>query len=183
MTQFSKIQALVVAGLMIAIGVLMPWLLGHSVGLPGTVLLPMHIPVLLGGLLVGPKYGLMIGVITPILSNLITGMPPTFPMLPIMIGELGVYGFVSGFIFAKTSKIQNGFVRVYASMLPAMILGRAMYGIIFGVLVLSSSYTSESIRALTVPLALVTGLPGIAIQLVAIPIITFSILNLKSRHN
>jgi len=179
MTQFSKIQALVVAGLMIAIGVLMPWLLGHAVGLPGTVLLPMHIPVLLGGLLVGPKYGLLIGIITPILSNLITGMPPTFPMLPIMIGELGVYGFVSGLIFSKASKIQNGFVRVYASMLPAMILGRAMYGAIFGIMFL----TSGTGMALTVPAALVMGLPGIAIQLVAIPIITFSILSLKSQHN
>ena len=179
MTQFSKIHAMVVAGLLIAIGILLPMALGHAVGLPGTVLLPMHIPVILAGLLTGPKYGLLVGIITPILSNLITGMPPTFPMLPIMIGELGVYGLVSGFLFLKFSNVQNGFVRVYMSMLPAMILGRAIYGAIFYVLVLASSYTADSIRALTVPAAIITGLPGIAIQLVAIPVITFSVLNLR----
>ena len=56
----------------------------------GTALSPMHIPVLLCGLLCGWPYGAFCGVVGPLLSSLLSGMPPA-AMLLYMIPELCVY--------------------------------------------------------------------------------------------
>lgn len=84
------------AGLLIALGILIPFVTGHAFGVQGTVLLPMHFTVLLAGFLLGPFWGAVIGVLTPLISSVLTGMPPAFPMLPLMIGELGTYGWATG---------------------------------------------------------------------------------------
>ena len=47
----------------------------HSVGLGG-VLSPMHIPVLLCGIVCGGGAGFLCGLIGPVLSSLLSGMPP-----------------------------------------------------------------------------------------------------------
>ncbi len=71
----TNARQLVMAALCAALGVVLPVAL-HSIPNAGSILLPMHIPVLLCGLVCGPVYGLGCGVLTPLLSSLITGMPP-----------------------------------------------------------------------------------------------------------
>ena len=159
--KLSKTRRLTLAGLLMAVGLLLPYFTSHMFGLSGTVFLPMHIPVLLIGLICGEGYGALSGFLIPVVSSMLTGMPPVFPMLPIMAGELVVYGFVSGFIHRKTGK-------VYISMLPAMVCGRIVYGLIFTALTIANG---EALRALSVSAAFVQGLPGIVIQLIFIPII------------
>ena len=61
----------------------------HAVPNAGSVILPMHIPVLLCGLICGWPFGLACGLIGPLLSNLFTGMPP-MAALPAMLVELAV---------------------------------------------------------------------------------------------
>lgn len=163
--QITKTQRLVSAGLLTAVGLILPYFTAHIFGLPGTVLLPMHIPVFLIGLICGPYYGAICGLIIPTMSSLLTGMPTVFPMLPIMAGELTVYGFISGLLHQKTG-------RVYLSMIPAMICGRVIYGLIFTALTMAGG---EELRALSVSAAFIQGLPGIAVQLVLIPVIVKTI--------
>lgn len=161
----TKTRRLVWAGLFTAVGLLLPYFTSHMFGIPGTVLLPMHIPVFIIGFICGTDYGAICGLVIPILSSLLTGMPAAFPMLPIMAGELMVYGLISGLLYRKTGK-------VYLSMIPAMICGRLIYGIIFAALTLAGG---EALRALSVSAAFINGLPGIVIQLVIIPVIVKAI--------
>src|SRR5690625_750917 len=86
-------RSLVTAGLLLAIGIIIPSIF-HTTGIPGTVFLPMHIPVLLGGFLLPLPLAFLLGVLTPMLNSIITGMPPLFPMAIIMVFELGFYGFM-----------------------------------------------------------------------------------------
>ncbi|MDL2224834.1 DUF1893 domain-containing protein [Eubacteriales bacterium OttesenSCG-928-M02] len=163
----TEVTRLTTAGLLIALGLILPYVSSHAFGVPGTVLLPMHIPVLLAGLLCGPKYGFLCGLIIPALSSVLTGMPATYPMLPIMLLELVTYGTVSGLLYhhTKLGSIRFG---VYPSMLGAMVLGRVSYGIMFSILL---SLNTGPFRALSVTAAITTGIPGILIQLVLIPIL------------
>ena len=53
-----KVQNMVVAGMCIALGVVLPMAF-HSIPNAGSIFLPMHIPVLICGLLCGWQYGLI----------------------------------------------------------------------------------------------------------------------------
>lgn len=160
----TRNEKIAVAGMLLALGILLPFATSHGFGIPGTVLLPMHIPVLLCGFLCGPLYGGFCGLLLPVLNSFLTGMPAMYPMMPIMAGELAVYGLVSGLLYHKTKlgKVSFG---IYPALIGAMLCGRVMYGIIFHVLL----FLNGNMKALTVWAAIMTGLPGILIQLLLIP--------------
>ncbi|MGV8125356.1 MAG: ECF transporter S component [Candidatus Xenobiia bacterium LiM19] len=65
------------SALFITIGMILP-ILFHAFGL-GREFLPMHLPVIIGGVLLGCRMGLIIGLLTPLMSSLFTGMPPMMP--------------------------------------------------------------------------------------------------------
>ena len=150
----------VFAGLFVALGVLLP-VAFHALGPVARILSPMHIPVFMGGLILGPVYGLIVGVVTPVSSSFLTGMPPLMPMLPMMVAELGVYGFVSGLLSRR--------VNPWLAMLGAIICGRAM---MVAVLLLFG----EMLQIKAEPVAyvwsgIVAGATGIGLQLLLIPFI------------
>jgi len=157
---------IVLSGMLVAIGLLLPFITAHAFGIPGTILLPMHIPVFLIGLICGPQFGAMGGILIPILSSISTGMPPVFPMLPIMAGELLTYGLISGLLYNKFK------LSIYPSLIIAMVCGRAVYGTIFAALLTANNGT---LRALSVTGALIQGIPGIIIQLALIPVIVTAV--------
>ncbi|MEW6307582.1 MAG: ECF transporter S component [Bacillota bacterium] len=162
MTKTTPTLTLILTGALIALGVLLPMAF-HTVGL-GRVFLPMHIPVLLAGFLVGPLPGMVTGMVTPALSALLTGMPPLAPM-PVaqtMVFELGTYGLLAGLAYRK----------LRLGTLPALILamagGRLVYGLIgFTLLPLIGLRQVPLLLPLTT--GLVTGLPGLILQLVFVP--------------
>jgi riboflavin transporter FmnP len=164
----NKTQRLTVASMLIALGIILPYFTSHAAGMPGTVLLPMHIPVLLSGFLCGPVFGVVCGVLTPILSSLLTNMPTAFPMLPIMVCELAVYGGVSGAMMIVLKNSRGG---VIIALLCAMLSGRVAYGIVFACL--TSLY--GQLKALSVWGAVTTGLPGILIQIIFVPTVVFAV--------
>lgn len=166
----TKTQKLTNAGMLIAIGLILPYATSHMFGIPGTVLLPMHIPVLLIGFLCGPLYGFLCGLIIPALSSALTGMPAAYPMLPIMLGELATYGLVSGLLYQKTSHLRKR-LAIYPVLLTAMVCGRVVYGLIFSILMLAGG----QLKALSVWGAIATGLPGIVIQLILIPSVVMAL--------
>ena len=162
----TKNERLTVTGMLIAVGIILPFATSHGLGMSGNVLLPMHIPVLLCGLLCGASYGAICGIILPLLNSALTGMPPLYPMLPIMTFELMTYGLISGLMFNNTrlGKIRLG---VYPSLLTAMICGRIIYGLVFAILF----FINRDLKALSAWGAVITGIPGIIIQLILIPCI------------
>ncbi|MEZ4509866.1 MAG: ECF transporter S component [Eubacteriales bacterium] len=137
----SNTKRLIFAALCVALGVVLP-IAFHSIANAGSILLPMHIPVLLCGLVCGWPFGAACGVLTPLLSSLFTGMPPV-AMLPSMLAELAVYGLVSGLLMQKikTGKI---LVDVYLSLIAAMPAGRFVFGILNALIFRAGSYSFPS---------------------------------------
>ena len=161
-----------------ALGIVLPYGLGHGFGIPGTLLLPMHLPVLLCGCLCGPVYGALCGAALPLLNCLLTGMPSPFPMLPIMLAELVVYGLMSGLLLFATPLGRRRF-GVYVALPIAMVCGRVAYAAVFYTLLL----TVGGFKALTVTAAIVAGIPGIVIQLLLIPPIVYSVTGKRRDRN
>ncbi len=161
---------IVFSAIFIALGVLLPQVF-HIFGGVGPVLLPMHIPVILGGMILGTKYGLIIGLITPLVSFIFTGgaMPPItpVPILYFMMCELSAYGFFSGFINSKFKS------NTYVVLISSMILGRITLMIsVFLFLNLFYQHLKINITPISyVQGVILTGLPGIAIQIIIIPVL------------
>lgn len=159
----TNITNIVIAGLLIAIGVIVPSIF-HSTGIAGNVFLPMHVPVLLGGFLLSPIYALLVGVLTPLTNSLVTGMPILFPMGVIMIFELGVYGLVASYLYKKLR------IPVIISLLLAMVVGRAVAGLVVYGLIMVFGIKFEA-PMIFIKSAITLGLPGIIIQIIIIPVL------------
>lgn len=91
-----RARELAAAALFCALGITVP-VLFHVLGV-GRVFLPMHLPILFGGLLLRPGMAALTGGVTPWASTLITGMPP-LPMAVIMCAELATLGAVASAAF------------------------------------------------------------------------------------
>ncbi len=166
----TKTKDMVQAALLIALGLILPQIF-HIIAGPkaGGMLLPMHIPVIIGGFLLGPIYGLFIGFIIPILSYLLTGMPPISPMpiLFFMLFELVAYGFFSGILFKKLS------LNIFVSLIITMIIGRIFYA---GSLLLGAAFFGIKMPIIhTVLAGTLSGVPGIIIQIIVIPALIFAL--------
>ncbi len=163
----KKTHALILAGVFIALGIVLPMAF-HMIGGAGPIFLPMHIPVLIGGFFLSPILALSVGVITPLLSGFITGMPPLFPMMPIMMLELGIYGLTISVIKNNVSK------NPYIALLISMLLGRIGAG--FMVYVLSTFFAAKLPSSFVfITTAVTTGIPGIVIQLLIIPVVVIAL--------
>ena len=122
----KNVKKITVGGLLIALALVLPMAF-HLTGVPqpGQVFLPMHIPVLLGGFVLGPVFGFFVGLFSPIISSVLTGMPAV-GRLPFMMIELAVYGLVSGLMY-NTFKFNKKKMGTYISLLTAMLCGKS-YG-------------------------------------------------------
>jgi hypothetical protein len=90
----------ILSGLLLATGIILPMIF-HMFSLTGPIALPMHIPVLMGGFLLPPQLALLLGITTPFVSSVMTGMPVFFPMAIIMSVELGTYGLTASLASKK----------------------------------------------------------------------------------
>lgn len=167
-----SIKKITYGGLLIAAAVLLPQVF-HLTGVAqaGKVFLPMHIPVLLGGFVLGPVFGLFIGIISPLISCLITGMPDMQRVL-FMVFELAGYGFISG-LFYETLGFRKRKFGIYISLISAMIAGRLVYG--FSLFAAGSLLGLEGFSFFMMIGAVVTGVWGIIIQLVFLPSVVYGL--------
>lgn len=160
----NRVTKLVFTSLCIAIGLLLPKFINLiPIAYPGAVFLPMHIPVLLCGFICGLPYGIVCGLITPLLSFIITGMPPIFPIGISMAFELATYGALVAMMYHLTGG------KIFSSLIVAMIGGRIVLGLVNMVLFQFTDHTYGV--TIFVTSAFITALPGIVIQLIIIPII------------
>ena len=160
----ERIKKLTLSALFIALGLVLPFFTGQLKQL-GNAFLPMHLPVLLCGLIVEPIYGLIVGLILPILRHFTFGMPPLYPTAISMAFELATYGFVAGFIY-KNSRWKC-IIALYESLIIAMILGRVVWGIVQMIL-LGISGQGFTWQMFMVG-AFLNAIPGIVLQLILIP--------------
>ena len=158
----SSLRRLVFSGLFLALGLVLPFLTGQIPSI-GSMLLPMHIPVLVCGFVCGWPYGLAVGFITPLLRHWLFTKPP-MPNAVAMAFELAVYGFCTG-LFYKLLPKKNAFV--YVSLILSMILGRIVWGIVSLIIygMTDKPFTWQIFAAD----AVMNAIPGIILQIVIIP--------------
>ncbi|MCX8052204.1 MAG: ECF transporter S component [Armatimonadetes bacterium] len=151
---------LAVGGLFGAVGVALP-IVFHAVGL-GRAFLPMHLPVLVGGLLVSPAVAFAVGVVTPLVSSGLTGMPPMVPTAFLMTLELGA--------LAGIASISRRLLRlpVMVSVIFAMVAARVIGAL--ELLAIAPLMGMKQSPVVYLTQSVVLSLPGIALQLVAAPI-------------
>ena len=166
-TSSTKVRFVSHTALYLALAVLLP-VAFHAFGAGGRVFLPMHVPVLLAGFLAGPLSGLLVGLLAPGLSNLLTGMPPTYAV-PLMSTELPICGLVAGLAYQRLR------LNIYLALLTAMLFGRIMFGLSLFVLGIFIDLPYTAAKFFSAGGAILTGLPGVVLQLVLIPIIVAAI--------
>ena len=144
----------------------------HTVPNAGTIFLPMHIPVLLCGLICGWPYGGVCGLVGPLLSSLVTGMPPA-AMLPSMMVECCAYGFVTGMLM-RHLHTRHAVADLYISLVSAMVVGRVVAGFAKAWI-----FTPGISPFAWVTTSLVAGIPGIIIQLILMPMVVLGLTKAK----
>ncbi len=157
---------LVLSAMFLAIALVLPFLTGQIKEI-GNMLLPMHIPVMLCGLVCGWQYGLTIGLIAPLLRSALFGMPIMFLSAISMAFELATYGFVIGFLFSKAR--WKCIKSLYCCLVISMVAGRIVWGIVQCIL-LGFGNNGFTI-SMFLSGAIIKAIPGIVLQLMFIPTI------------
>ena len=165
----NYIRNLTLSAMFLALALVMPFLTGQIPEI-GSMLCPMHIPVLLCGFFCGGPWGLAVGAIAPILRSVIFGMPPMFPKAICMAFELATYGAVAGLLHRCFPKRKW---MVYISLIIAMIAGRIVWGLAM-LICMGFDVTKFGVTAF-ISGALLNAIPGIIIQLVLIPILVITL--------
>lgn len=162
----KNVKNMTLAAMFLAIGLVLPLFTGQ-IPQVGNMLLPMHIPVFLCGLICGWQYGAIVGFILPILRYSIFGMPIIFPTGISMSFELMTYGFIIGFLYNRSR--WQCVISLYRSMIAAMVAGRAVWGVVQIILLglSGSGFTWQMFMAG----AFLNAVPGIILQLILIPVI------------
>lgn len=169
----------VVAVAVVALAVVLPQLVHMAAGAAGGMKwLPMYIPVILGGALLGPVWGLAVGISSPVVSFLITsalGSPmPVLTRLPYMIVELAVFAAVTG-LFSKA--ILKNKALAFPAVIAAVVAGRGVF--------LLTALLFESVSPISFAAALAqveSGIYGVVLQIVVLPFVIAGIAYLMSRE-
>lgn len=140
-----------------ALGILIPMLF-HAAGL-GPVFLPMFWPMAMGGFFLPAGLGAVMGGLTPLLSSMMTGMPPV-PTLYKMMVELAVLAGVVSILYQKT--VLGTFWITAAGLASSLVAG--WFGALAVALILGLP------PALYAAVSLLRGLPGIAAMLIMLPV-------------
>lgn len=168
----SKTKFITLTAVFCALGTLLPQAFHIFGETAGKVFLPMHIPAMLAGLIVSPLAGLVCGLLSPVLSFLITGgAMPILIKVPFMMLEIGAYGLFCGLfskkVFSKTkiADIIISTVSIFVAQLAGRIINAA--GVLAAIHIFGVTHKAVSLVA--VYAAVTAGIPGIVIQLVLLP--------------
>lgn len=166
--QKNKTKNMIFAAMFLALAIVLP-LLTANTQILGNQLCLMHIPVILCGFFCGPVYGMVVGLIAPLLRFAIFSMP-SMPLGIAMCFELATYGAACGILFHIFPK-KNIFI--YVTLILAMIAGRIVWAFVrlalFGVIDLEFTWT------IFLTSGFLIAIPGIIIQIILIPIIVIAL--------
>lgn len=162
----------------VALAVILPQLAHLAIGPEaGILLLPMYLPVLLGGCILGARWGVCIGLLSPAVSFALTsalGSPmPTSARLPFMMAELVVFAAVSGLF---SGKLASHPALAFPAVILAQLSGRGVF--------LALVYCLRSLTPLTTTAVwqqMKTGLFGLALQAVVVPVTVILLCRLTAR--
>ena len=138
---------------------------------PGIAFSPMHFPIIIAGLLAGPFVGAVSGLLGPVVSHLLSGMPRGV-QLPLMMAELFGYGLAAGLL-------RKANMPLLAKTAIAMVAGRVLR------MLLCMAFFYVMGNGKVAPFGIWSSipqcLPGIVLQLVLIPLIVFRVENSEKK--
>lgn len=155
-----KLRAMVVSAAIAALALTLP-VAFHAVGL-GSKFLPLLLPLLLNGFLVPGPWAVFTGATVPLVSGLLTGMPPFYPPVVLI---MSCEGAILGGMAAAIYRVMQP--RVWPALILAIVCGRAASFIL----------TWWLAGKFDLPPALASlgtfaqALPGVALQLAVVPVV------------
>lgn len=166
----NGIKKLVLSAMFLAMGVVLPMFIGQIPRF-GTMLLPMHIPVFLCGLICGRQYGAPMAAILPLLRSLLFGIPNFYPDAIAIAFEMAAYAFAADLLYSRSK--WHCIKSLYRCLLISMIVGRIVRGTVQFIL-LGISGSAFTFKAFFFGIV-VTGIPGIILQLIIIPAVMIAL--------
>ena len=168
-TNSIRVLKLVISAVCLALCMVLPFLTGQIPEI-GSMLSPMHIPVLLCGFICGPAWAAVVGALAPLLRFALFSMPPLFPTGVAMCVELAAYGAVSGLMYRALPRKP---VSIYISLITAMLAGRVLWGIVR--LALTGVTDSPFTWSAFIAGAFTQAVPGIILHIMLIPLIVLAL--------
>lgn len=138
----------------------------------GETFLPMHLPIILVGLLAGPYAGAISGLLGPIMSFALSGMPGAV-MLPFMMIELCVYGLSAGLL-------RNVKIPTIGKVLVVQVAGRAIRAA--AILIAVYAFSNDSIKVAAIWNSISAGIFGLVLQWTLLPLIIYRVENIKNKN-
>ncbi len=167
------LNKMILSALFLALAYVLPFLTGQIPEI-GSMLCPMHLPVLLCGFLCGSIWGGAVGAIAPLFRSLTMGMPPLFPTALCMTFELATYGAIAG-LMHKLHPPKKPYI--FCSLLTSMVIGRLVWGLAMFICmgIRGRSFTFSAFLSG----AILNAIPGIIVQIVLIPLLVMTLQNSK----
>ncbi|MBN1465903.1 ECF transporter S component [candidate division KSB1 bacterium] len=155
-----RTQQLTLSAMFMALAILFPMLF-HAVGL-GSTFLPMFWPLATAAFLLRPPLALSVAILAPILSSLMTGMPPISPpILHVMIIELILLSGTISLLYQRT-----GLGTIWILLIGLFMSRLALFFIVMvlaPILGLPGKIFSAGLIA--------QGLPGVIAMIVVVPVV------------
>lgn len=169
-----RTRKLCFAALLLALGWLLPLLTGQNRDL-GNMLSLIHIPAYLGGFLLGPWYGVLLGFLIPLSRSVLFGMPVLYPRALCMAFEMAAYGGICGGLYRLfgNKKTLKKIICIYISLMPAILLGRVVWGI--GRTVCGLFLPEPFTWAAFIAGGFVTAWPGMLAQCILLPVLVMAL--------
>ena len=168
----KKTRQLVLTAMLLALGMVLPFLTGQIPAI-GQMISPLHIPAFICGLVCGWQWGLVLGVVLPLLRSVVFGMPPLVAVGIPMAFELAVYGAVCGLLYPLFAQQTKRLPAMLTALVIAMIAGRLVGGAAKAVVmgITGAGYTFAAFVAGYFTSTLV----GAAIHLVLVPAVVTAV--------
>jgi len=160
----NNIERVAISGFFLTLALVLPPLF-HIFG-AGSVFLPMLLPVVTAGFLLDCRSAITIGIIAPLLSSLLTGMPPIMPPIAFMMTmELAILALIPSILYRRFG------MNLYVVLITTLFVNRlVVLGLRF---IVAEVFTIPGmIYGLAVTLS---GIPGILVQVVVVPIVVRAI--------
>ena len=153
LSTMSVVKQSIITAVCIALCVVLPMAF-HSIPQAGMIYCPMHIPVLICGIICAPQYAIICGIAGPLLSSVLTGM------LPSMLVELTCYALIASLLM-KFVHTKKSAADLYISLIGALLIGRVIAGVVKALIFARGEITITAWATSY----FVTCLPGIIMQI------------------
>ena len=159
MTSSIRPRDLAHGGLFGAAALLLPFLF-HLFHL-GHIFMPMYLPLVTLAFFVHPAVSMTTAVLVPIVSGMVTGMPPFYPPVALLMSfELAVMAGFIGWIVRRWPRTNE-----WLLLVPVLLVGRLLY--VISVYLIAQFL--ELPATFLAGVSLISGWPGMILMIVFIP--------------